>query len=73
MRLHGCHNLPRDPKPLLVQDGWVEAGFHSRDTGKREKVRLPRMVEIPFVNSTECRHDKRTTDPGCEGCTHGKQ
>lgn len=71
---HGCHNLPREPKPLLVQDGWVEMGLHPKDspTGAREIVRLPRMVRIPYVNSIECRHDKRATDPGCEGCKHGE-
>ncbi|MFM0165712.1 hypothetical protein PQR39_35450 [Paraburkholderia sediminicola] len=76
MRLHGCHNKPREGKPLLVQDGYVDTGMtlqyqHSEES-KREVVRIPRMVTIPFANSLDCRHDKRFTDTGCTDCQHAK-
>jgi hypothetical protein len=73
MALHGCHNLPREGKPLLVQDGWVlDPGHYSFRERQYVSVRHPRMVKIPFVNSLDCRHDKRMTDPGCESCIHAK-
>jgi hypothetical protein len=67
MKLNGCHNLPREGKPLLVQDGWI---YGMKFAG--ELTRLPRMVTIPFVNSLDCRYEKRFTDPGCKDCEHGK-
>ncbi len=74
MRLNGCHNLPREAKPLLVQDGWIDSGIRPDGTfyGHRELVRLPRMVLIPFINSLECRYDQQARDVGCTGCIHAK-
>ncbi len=73
MRKHGCHNLPREAKPLLAQDGWIDMGLvYEHKTGEHKVGRIPRMVEVPFVNSIECRHDKRLTDPGCTDCKHAK-
>jgi hypothetical protein len=70
MRKPGCYNLPREAKPLLVQDGYVKSAIPTPDG--RVIVRLARMVEVPFVNSLDCRHDKRLTDPACAGCEHAK-
>lgn len=64
MRLNGCHNLPREDKPLLVQDGWHHMNYMGQPT------RLPKMVLIPRVNSLDCRYEKRATDTGCTGCKH---
>jgi hypothetical protein len=73
MARHGCHNLPREGKPLLVQDGWtVVENNYNFTTHEHFTTRKPVMVEIPFVNSIDCRHDKRLTDPGCTDCTHAK-
>lgn len=71
MMLHGCHNLPREAKPLLAQDGWTEV--QAKQSGNSVVlIRFPRMVTVPFVNSIECRHDKRLTDTGCTDCIHAK-
>jgi hypothetical protein len=71
MALHGCHNLPREGKPLLVQDGWLDVPYEFHH-GRRAHfiTRRPLMREIPFVNSLDCRHDKKLTDPGCKDCKH---
>lgn len=55
--LNGCHNRAPLKKTLMVQDGWTEDGRRI-------------MKEIPFAMSTDCRHDKRSTDPRCKGCKH---
>jgi hypothetical protein len=74
-QLYGCHNRPREPKPVLVQRGWVEMGLHPNDspTGMRERVCLPRMIAIPFTMSTDCRYDKSATDNACAGCEHARK
>jgi hypothetical protein len=69
---HGCHNLPREAKPLLVQDGWTRP-IVVQDGNSTYLTRMPLIREIPFVNSVDCRHDKRLTDSGCEGCIHAKE
>lgn len=53
--LNGCHNREPLKKTLLGQDGWAEDGRRI-------------MKEIPFAMSTDCKHDKRDTDPRCAGC-----
>lgn len=55
--LNGCHNRPPFKQTLIVQDGWTASG---RRINK----------EIKHVMSTDCRHDKRATDPRCRGCKH---
>lgn len=75
MKLYGCNNKPREAKPLLVQDGYVDTGmtmyYEDQKTMKqREIVRVPRMVSIPRVNSIDCRYEKRSTDTGCTDCKH---
>lgn len=72
-RLHGCHNLPREGKPLLVQDGWLDIPHeYSHARNAHITTRRPLMREIPFANSLDCRHDMRASDPGCESCIHAK-
>lgn len=72
-RLHGCHNKPRERKPLLAQDGWIVIQHeYSHERQAHFTTRRPLMREIPFVNSLECRHDKRATDTGCTGCEHAR-
>jgi hypothetical protein len=71
VKLYGCHNKPREDKPLLVQDGYVETIFQPNGS-PRQIVRLPRMVSIPRVNSLDCRYEKRFSDPGCKDCEHAK-
>jgi hypothetical protein len=68
---HGCFNRPPTPPTMLAQDGWIEVGLHPNDspTGRRERVRLPRMVEIPDLMSRDCKHQMLTpNDPKCAGC-----
>lgn len=54
-KLHGCHNRQPMVDTQRVQVGWSPSGH-----------RLTTLV--PFVNSRDCRHDKKDTDPGCAGC-----
>ncbi len=69
MQLNGCHNKPRPVagKPLQVQDGW-HAGIFDYEDGTGD--RIPRMVTVPFVLSSECQYTKTTPDPRCAGCVH---
>lgn len=59
---YACHDLPREAKPLLVQDGWIPGYYAS------EPTRLPRMVGIPHAMSTDCRYDRAHADTRCDGC-----
>lgn len=72
---HGCHNKPRSNVPLLVRDGYVETGFAEHFLrGRlipRQEVRIPVVRDIKTAfDVTKCKHDKRATDPGCDGCSH---
>lgn len=58
-RKNGCHNREPLKETTLVQAGWRQIGFETFVAVKRE---------IPFAMSRDCRHDKKLTDTGCQGC-----
>lgn len=65
MSIYGCHNKPRPVKdsPIWVQDGYV--------TNEDGTQRIDRMVQIPYVMSTDCQYTKmHPNDPHCAGCVH---
>jgi hypothetical protein len=66
---YGCNNgkRPVANAPILVQDGW-HTGIFDYEDGSSD--RIPRMVPIPFVMSTECQYDASATDSACKGCAH---
>lgn len=62
---YGCHNRPDEFEPAVwLQDGWMPAVIDG------EPTRLPRMIDIEFRMSNECRYDRSETDPACAGCKH---
>lgn len=64
-RRYACFNSRSRKPSYLAQDGWiVVAATDSQVT------RLPRMVEVPDVMSTDCDYSRRTPDPRCPGCCH---
>jgi hypothetical protein len=65
-----CNNVPRPVADHLieVQDGWR---IESVGVLGGTKLRVARMVMIPFVMSVECQYDKDQTDPRCIACKHG--
>jgi hypothetical protein len=70
MSLYGCQNKPRPEygAPLLVQQGWNQMSGHADDG---TIGLLTRMVEIPYVMSTDCQYTKQhASDPQCMGCIH---
>lgn len=81
-RKYGCFNRNEFSETVHVQDGWEdvyvrdaldireEALHFPSDVGP--VVRVPRMVSIPFVNSTDCMHDASKDDRGCAGCKRQK-
>ncbi len=67
---HVCNNAPRPEANHLieVQDGYTTLSIgHLGNT----KLRVARMVMVPFLMSVECQYDKDATDPRCKGCKHG--
>lgn len=60
---NGCYNREPFKESLEVQDGYVNL----------DHTRIARMKTIPFVMSRECKHDKKDTDPKCQGCRWQKQ
>ena len=66
--MNGCHNRA-DYKPSY----WVQDGYYDSEPGM-PPTRLPRMVEVPFRMSQDCRytHDPLVGqhDEGCMGCKH---
>lgn len=61
---NGCFNRAPFLGTLKVPDGYTEKVDHFES----EVVRIQKMTEIPFVMSRDCQHDRKTTDPRCEGC-----
>ncbi len=57
--LNGCHNR-QDSSPGY----WVQTGWHDDVPGQR--VARYRYHLNPM--SPGCRHDRKQTDPGCDGC-----
>jgi hypothetical protein len=70
MSVYGCFDKhrPAAGAPLLVQDGY----FGTFDPAQTAAARLARWIVIPYVMSTECAYDKRTSDRDCIGCKHAK-
>ena len=70
MSLYGCHNKPRPEygAPILVQQYWHQMSGHASDG---TIGLLARMVDIPYVMSTDCQYTKQHAgDPQCAGCSH---
>lgn len=65
MTIYSCHNRPRPTAnaPVTVQDGWIDT----------PGSRIPRMVTVPFVMTTECQYDATMTDKSCAGCWQVKR
>lgn len=74
-RLNGCHNRPR---PTAATSYQAQAGWEYRnvlcaepyEAPRDEPTRIPVLVDIPHVMSTECRYDASATDQGCVACVH---
>lgn len=49
---------------MWLQDGWMPAVIDG------EPTRLPRMIDIEFRMSNECRYDRSLSDNACAGCRH---
>lgn len=64
---NGCYNREAFKESLMVPDGYTGKEYVVTWDGKIP-IRVQRMKEIPFVMSTTCQHDRRSTDPRCEGC-----
>ena len=64
--MNGCHNRA-DYKPSY----WVQDGYYDSEPGM-PPARIPRMVEVPFTMSPDCRytHDALVgeRDARCAGC-----
>ena len=62
---YGCHNrLDEFPYDMWLQDGWLPAVIDG------EPTRLPRMMNVEFRMSHECRYDRSLSDSACLGCKH---
>ena len=66
--MNGCHNRADYKPSYLAQDG-----YYKSEPGM-PLARIPRMVEVPFTMSQDCRytHDPLVGqhDEGCMGCKH---
>lgn len=52
-----------------AQDGWIEQPLGSAETAQGVTTRIPRIVQVPHVMTTECQYSIHTrADPKCEGC-----
>lgn len=70
MSVYGCSNKPRPEygAPILVQEGWHQLPGAGEDGTIGI---LARMVEVPYVMSTDCQYTKQhAADPHCSGCVH---
>lgn len=69
-RRNGCHSKPRPVAGAvthLAQDGYFPPMPDAPAPG-RARAQVARFVEIKHVMSTDCRYDKRESDPACKGC-----
>lgn len=66
--MNGCHSRADYKPSYLAQDGYYDS-----EPGM-PLARIPRMVEVPFRMSQDCRytHDPLVGqhDEGCMGCKH---
>lgn len=61
---NGCFNRKPFLKSFKGSDGHLPEGSPGVPPGGRVR----KEVIIPFVMSRGCMHDKKQTDPSCEGC-----
>jgi len=61
---HGCFNRKAFKKRLTVPNGYE----HRKNSVVGGTAAVLKFKTIPFVMSMECQHDKRATDPRCDGC-----
>jgi hypothetical protein len=54
---------------LRVQDGWIEVDVVAPTGVDRITVPLVRQIDNVFAGRPPCGHDKRATDPRCNGCS----
>lgn len=64
---NGCHNRPRPVAGVTWY--WAQDGWTYLDTVDGQS-RLPRMIKVYHVMSTECRTDASASSKDCKNCQH---
>lgn len=69
-RVYGCHNQPRPVAGAVTHQAQAGWGVVLLKGNGCVPVRVPFMVDIRHIMSTDCRYDKSATDPCCRACQY---
>lgn len=73
-----CYNRPDFKDTVTFQDGWEEKTIHLSGSSEGVRLRLPRMVTLPFTMSKDCKQwgpfgEAKLKQWDCLGCKWRKE